>query len=161
VALGSLQSVSVEGLVLTVSYSWSSGQCDLDSGIYFLGSAKGINCSPASDTYLTFSGDDYGCLGGEAESYLIYLGKAFADKKWTGSTTVLLAAGWNEGDEGKATVTMSTKRFLSNGSTAIDNNAISFAIDPTERPSQQCSLQIAVANVALGADGKVTITVAQ
>jgi hypothetical protein len=111
-----------------------------------------------NNTYLTFSGDTYAC-GGGSEYYSILLGQAYADQKWTLSTTVQLAAGWADGDEGGATVTMSTKRVLSNGNTINDNNAISFAVDPAERPTGECSLPVAVATVARGLDGKVSITV--
>jgi hypothetical protein len=87
------------------------------------------------------------------------LGKAFADQKWTGSTIVILAAGWKVGDRGKAKVTMSTKRVLAIGNVINDNNSISFTIDPSHRPSMKCSPSVAVATVASGLDGKVTITI--
>jgi hypothetical protein len=130
----------------------------LDSGVYFLGSAQGPDCSPKNATYLHARGDARGCNGG-VENYLIYLGKAFADQKWNGSTTVLLAAGWTNLPQGLAVINMSTWRYLANGTVFWDNNQISFYIEPAKRPTGQCSLQIAVANVVRGTDGKVTVTV--
>jgi archaellum component FlaF (FlaF/FlaG flagellin family) len=64
----------------------------------------------------------------------VKLGDAFAQNEWIGTTpvrTVTLTAGWFGTDHGVATVTLSTRRVLTNGISVNDNNAISFGIDPT------------------------------
>jgi hypothetical protein len=146
------------GLVLTVTFSWSFSQTNLDSGIFFLGFGQGVFCVPGNTTYLTFSGDN--TRFGGSESYTVALGRALADGRWSGSTLVQLRAGWGGSvDYGLATAAIFTKRVLANGSVVSDNNEISFSIDPARRSDFKCSLEIAVATVVQGMDGKVTITI--
>jgi hypothetical protein len=143
---GQIGSDSVDGLVLTVAYTWAANQTDLDTGTYFLGQAQGFSCTPANGTYLTFTGDNSGAAG--SESYTIALGRAWTDGKWSGSTTVQLRAGWfGNTDKGKATMTMN------------DNNVISLIVDPHAAISG-CAPQIGTATVVRGLDGKVNITAA-
>jgi hypothetical protein len=56
-------------------------------------------------------------------------------------------------------VTMSTTRLLSDGSTFVDNNELSFVIDPALRPGPGCVPPVAVVSVSRSLDGTVTITV--
>jgi hypothetical protein len=145
-------------LVLTVTFSWTFSDLNLDSGIFFLGFGQGVFCTTKNTTYLTFSGDN--TRFGGSESYTVALGRALADGQWSGSTSVQLRAGWNGAVFlGLATVTMSTERVLANGSVVSDNNVISFSINPRVRRCGQCSLEIAIATVMQGMDGKVMITI--
>jgi hypothetical protein len=155
---GQIGSDSVDGLVLTVAYTWAANQTDLDTGTYFLGQAQGYSCTPANGTYLTFTGDNSGAAG--SENYTIALGRAWTDGKWSESTTVQLRAGWyGSTDKGKATMTMFTRRVLVNGTTINDNNVISLIVDPHAAISG-CAPQIGTATVVRGLDGKVNITAA-
>jgi hypothetical protein len=77
---------SVQGLILDITYSWStySSLADLDGGVAFLGFAEGLNCYPKDEsTYTTYSGDAKGiktlvCISAK-------LSQIFA---WSGSTSV-------------------------------------------------------------------------
>lgn len=146
------------GLVLYITYSWSSNSpdADLDGGVSFLMAARGLYCFPKDFTYLSYGGDADGSSGNE--EFNVNLGKAFVDGKWIGSTAVQLRAGWlNLG--GQATVTMSTKRFMADGTSVNDNNAISFVVNPINRPPEACASPVADATVIIGPGGIVTITV--
>jgi hypothetical protein len=127
-----LTSGSVQGLVLTVTFSWSAAQKDLDSGISFLGSARGVACFPDDGTYLTFTGDNSG-FGG-SETYTITLGTAFADGKFT-------------------------SHVLANGTIINDNNAMMFAISPNIRQRGQCASVISNVTVVRDSYGNVTVIV--
>jgi hypothetical protein len=149
---------SVQGLVLTVTFSWSAAQKDLDSGISFLGSARGVACFPDDGTYLTFTGDNSG-FGG-SETYTITLGTAFADGKWSGSTTFQMRASWNPNkNQGPVTVTMFTSHVLANGTIINDNNAMMFAISPNIRQRGQCASVIFNVTVVRASYGNVTVIV--
>jgi hypothetical protein len=154
-----LTSGNVQGLVLTVTFSWLSTQKDLDSGIVFLGFAQRVNCNPKSNKYLTFSGDNLG-YGGK-ETHTIALGSAFEDSKWNGSTTIQMRSSWSfdTGNQGEATVTMFTSRFIANGTTIYDNNAISFDISPSVRQANQCSSVISNITVVRDSYGQVIVII--
>jgi hypothetical protein len=147
-------------LVLDITYSWSvvSTSANIDAGVYFLGFGRGYDCNPQSMTYIpTFTS---GSGATNSERFTVKLGQAFADLKWSTSTTVQLRAGWyNQADNGVATVTLSTTRVQTNGAIINDNNAISFGIDPPSSPALTCAPLVGTLTVGIGTDGKVTMTV--
>jgi hypothetical protein len=107
---------------------------------------------------LTFTGDNFG-FGG-SESYTIALGTAFADNKWSGSTTVQMRAGWNPNvNQGSVTVTMFTSHVLANGTSVNDNNALSFLISPNIRQRGQCVPAISDIAVVLDSSGNVIVII--
>jgi PT repeat len=149
----SLSSNNVQDLVLFITYSWSvsSQTADLDGGLFFLGIGGGYGNWPKNDPYMSYTRDGRGAT--DSEEFNVKLGRAFADGKWSGSTTVLLRASWFGRDHGQANATLSTKRVLPNGTTINDNNAISFVIDPALGDTT-----VANATVSIGVGGTVTIT---
>jgi hypothetical protein len=145
-------------LVLYISYSWGGNYCalaDFDGAVYFLGGARGFSCNPFRDAYIAYSGDGYGPFG--SETFQVYLGKASTDGQWSGSTTVQLRAGWRFPDLGLVNVTLSTKRFLADGTSVDDNNTISFVVDPPRATG--CPSPLANATVSIYASGTVSIFV--
>jgi hypothetical protein len=153
-----LSSDTVQGLVLTIVYSWnvSNSLADLDGGVYWLGVARGFDCNPKS-FYITLQTSTTGATG--TEVYTVKLGEAYANKRWSGLTTLQLRAGWKQTDEGVATLALSTTRVLANGTTVNDNNPISFGIDPPLKEVGQCAPPLVDMTVVIDADGKVRITV--
>jgi hypothetical protein len=151
---GSFRSSSVQDLVLFITYSWSVTRqfADLDGGMYFLGIGRGYDSWPSNDPYMSRTRDGRGAT--DREEFNVKLGKALADGKWNGSTTVQLRASWYGRDDGQANATLSTKRVLPNGTAINDNNAISFGIDPALGDTI-----VASATVTVGVGGTVTITV--
>jgi hypothetical protein len=78
--------------ILEIVYDWSgSSSRDLDTGTTFLGTKVGWSCGNGN-SYIHWNGDN--TSQGASEHVLIYFKKSLDDKKWSGSETVYLAAGW-------------------------------------------------------------------
>jgi hypothetical protein len=145
-------------LIIFFSPSPVSKLADLDCGVYFLGSAQGINCLPKDDAYIYYSGD---ASGTGVEYFTVSLGDSFTDIAWSGSTMVNLRAGWfGDTDYGMGNVTMYTLQCLP-GESCRASNTIEFDIDPIASGSGNCPPQVANATVTIGVGGIVTITVTQ
>jgi hypothetical protein len=147
----SLQSDSVVGLVLYISYSWSSS--DFYDCVYFLGEVQGFGCPAKASPYISFGGG----ASGFSHDFSVNLGKAFADSKWSNSTNVQLAAGYTMQDMPMTvTVTMSTKAL---GTYRDDSNTISFVVAPAFRVPGGATPPLATSTVVIGTGESVTITV--